>query len=35
MQEATYDEIMDCIKAAAAPGSPMHGEEVFDFRGFF
>lgn len=24
-KEATYEEIMDCIKEAAAPGSPMHG----------
>ena len=27
-KEASYEEIMECVKAAAAPGSPMHGELV-------
>lgn len=24
-KEASYEEIMDCVRKAAAPGSPMHG----------
>ena len=34
-KEASYAEIMECVKAAAAPGSPMHGELVLCFCFFF
>ena len=34
-KEASYEEIMECVKAAAAPGSPMHGELVLCFCFFF